>query len=414
MSLSNRLLVKPDGDPPPGEDRVNMKSLYNMCRHTNSHGLVSLPFLGILQYYLEKNDFSLIKKALTELYSNLSYITLRGARDFDFNALSDSTAKIPFLLKAATRSNIAELEKSDIENAYNINKDRLFVPKKEDPLDVVIDILGEQVQHKKMMHPYVPPEAQTADVIETETQQVDDEFAKLKADYDQINDASTEQKKQNEITDLVDNIIDESNPFQDIGTEDIWIEDDIFDNNDDQSIVDVSKDILQGINENDPYLDFKIPTSTIIDNLFEPSDNDSDNEGPELTLAEPAIPEPNIEKPNTDSVSLDTGSQQSRKYVTTRMKNVVREANKIKEQQKKKIGQLNKKHNFFSDWLKAAGYLDTEDQDAIQYIFNPPKNNVNNENKPTEPAETAGDVTDLKKASGMTAAQLAAKKLVKK
>ena len=96
------------------------------------------------------------------------------------------------------------------------------------------------------------------------------------------------------------------------------------------------------------------------------------------------------------------------------MKNVVREANKIKEQQKKKIGQLNKKHNFFSDWLKAAGYLDTEDQDAIQYIFNPPKNNVNNENKPTEPAETAGDVTDLKKASGMTAAQLAAKKLVKK
>ena len=212
MSLSNRLLVKPDGDPPPGEDRVNMKSLCNMFRHTNSHGLVSLPFLGILQYYLEKNDFSLIKKALTELYSNLSYITLRGARDFDFNALSDSTAKIPFLLKAATRSNIAELEKSDIENAYNINKDRLFVPKKEDPLDVVIDILGEQVQHKKMMHPYVPPEAQTADVIETETQQVDDEFAKLKADYDQINDASTEQKKQNEITDLVDNIIDESNP----------------------------------------------------------------------------------------------------------------------------------------------------------------------------------------------------------
>ena len=335
LPLSNGLLVIPDGDPPLGEDRVNMKSLYNMFRHANCHGLVYLLFLGILPYYHEKNDFSLIKKALTELYSNLSYITLSGTRDFDFNALSDLTAKISFLLKAATRSNIAELEKSDIENACNINKDRLFVPKKEDPLDAVIDILGEQVEHKKMMHPYVPPQAQTADAIETETQQVDDKFAKLNADYNQINDASTEQKKQNEITDLVDDIIDESNPFQDIGTEDIWIEDDIFDNNDDQSIVDFSKDILQGIKENDRYLDFKIPTSAIIDDLFEPSDDESDDEGSELILAEQAIPQPNIETLNTDSASLDTGPQQSKKYVTARMKNVVKEANRIKEKHKK-------------------------------------------------------------------------------
>ena len=71
LPLSNGLLVIPDGDPPPGEKRVNMKSLYDMFKHTNSHGLVSLPFLGILQYYLEKNDFSMIQDALTELYWNL-------------------------------------------------------------------------------------------------------------------------------------------------------------------------------------------------------------------------------------------------------------------------------------------------------------------------------------------------------
>ena len=71
LPLSNGLLVIPDGDPPPGEKRVNMKSLYDMFKHSNSHGLVSLPFLGILQYYLEKNDFSMIQDALTELYSNL-------------------------------------------------------------------------------------------------------------------------------------------------------------------------------------------------------------------------------------------------------------------------------------------------------------------------------------------------------
>ena len=58
-----------------------MKSLYQIFKHANSHGLVSLPFLGLIQYYLEKNDFSLIKNAPTEIDSNLSYITLSGARD---------------------------------------------------------------------------------------------------------------------------------------------------------------------------------------------------------------------------------------------------------------------------------------------------------------------------------------------
>ena len=76
LPLSNGLLIIPDGDAPPGEDRVNMKNFYELFRHTNSHGLVSLPFLGLIQYYLEKSDHSLIKSTLTELYSNLSYITL--------------------------------------------------------------------------------------------------------------------------------------------------------------------------------------------------------------------------------------------------------------------------------------------------------------------------------------------------
>ena len=76
LPLSNSLLVISDGDPPPGEDRVNMKNLYEMFKHTNFQGLVSLPFLDLIQYYLGKNDFSLMKNALTELYSNLLYITL--------------------------------------------------------------------------------------------------------------------------------------------------------------------------------------------------------------------------------------------------------------------------------------------------------------------------------------------------
>ena len=80
-------------------------------------------------------------------------------------------------------------------------------------------------------------EQRPADLIETKVQQFDHKFAALKADYDQINDTTTAEK-QNEITDLVNYIIDESNPFQDIGTQDIWIDDDIFD---DKDIVDVFK-----------------------------------------------------------------------------------------------------------------------------------------------------------------------------
>ena len=275
----------------------------------------------------------------------MSYITLNGARDFDFTASSDLTTNISYLFKVAANSNLYEREQSDIKNACNINKGRLFVPKTEDPLETVIDILDdENVEHKKMTHPYVQSQVQTADEIETETRQVDDEFAKLKADYNQINDAATEQKKQEKITDLVDDIIAEDNPFQNLGTEDIWIDDDIFDNHNNQDIVNVSKDILKGIKENDPYLDFNISTETIIDNLFELSDDvtiedsedwdsfePSDNEGPEFIVAEPAIPQLDMIIPDTNTISIDNGPEQSKKHITTRTNSSIRASNKIKE-----------------------------------------------------------------------------------
>ena len=42
---------------------------------------------------------------------------------------------------------------------------------------------------------------------------------------------------------LIDNILDEDNSFKNINTEDIWIEDNLFDNNDKEAIKEVSKDI---------------------------------------------------------------------------------------------------------------------------------------------------------------------------
>ena len=63
LPLSNSLLVVPDGNTPP-EEKINLRQLYDLFKNTNSHGLVSLPFLELLQFYLEGNDHSLIKKML--------------------------------------------------------------------------------------------------------------------------------------------------------------------------------------------------------------------------------------------------------------------------------------------------------------------------------------------------------------
>lgn len=192
---------------------------------------------------------------------------------------------------------------------------------------------------------------------------------------------------------MVDDIIDESNPFQNLVTEEIWIEDDIFDDKDNPDTVDTSKDILKGIKENDPFLDFNVSNEAIIDDLFESSGDDeditTDDNEPEFMKAKPAISEDEISLSDTNVVSTDTGPKQSKKFITTRMKAAVRAAEKVKKkykrQRNKKIGQLNKiKNKASTDWLKKAGYLDTEDLDAISYDY------IKNKEKTEPKQDTVG------------------------
>ena len=153
LPLSNSLLVVPDGDAPL-EEKLNMTHLYEMFKNTNSHGIVSLPFLKLIQYYLEENDQALIKNALSELYYNLSYLTLSGARDFRFDAISKLTSRLSILLKHATLGNkrLREIENENL--AKKINEDRIFEAKIEDPLDEVIEIIDDpDIEHKTSMFP---------------------------------------------------------------------------------------------------------------------------------------------------------------------------------------------------------------------------------------------------------------------
>ena len=115
LPLSNSLLVVPDGDAPP-EEKLNMRHLYDLLKDTNSHGIVPLPFLGLIQFYLEENNNTLIKNSISKLYYNLSYMTFSGVRDFKFEAVSDLTARLSILLKHATLGNrrLREIENEQI------------------------------------------------------------------------------------------------------------------------------------------------------------------------------------------------------------------------------------------------------------------------------------------------------------
>ena len=121
LPLPNGLLTVPDGDAPPGEDRVNMKSLYEMFRHTNSHGLCH--FWGLFNIILMLMILHKLKMLwLNYIKTCLINITLSGAREFEFSAVSDLVARISYLIKAATLAKKDQTEKTDVENAYKINE----------------------------------------------------------------------------------------------------------------------------------------------------------------------------------------------------------------------------------------------------------------------------------------------------
>ena len=90
----------------------------------------------------------------------------------------------------------------------------------------------KDLEHKKKKYPYVEQQVKYAQTTETETQVTNSEFSKLKHEIDKVNNAATEQKSQTNTINLTDDILGEDNPFRNIDTEDIWIEDNLFDDYD--------------------------------------------------------------------------------------------------------------------------------------------------------------------------------------
>ena len=267
------------------------------------------------------------------------------------------------------------------------------------------------------MFPYVPPQVQTPEEIETQTKIIDDEFTDLKTKFDEVNDVATDQKKQQKLTDLIDQIIDKK--LLD-NLDDMWWDDDLFHKNDNKETVEISKDILKGISQKDPFIDFKIPTEQVVSDIFDDDGELSDNE----VIVEDVTDEKNATDDKTDdeieeietipayvpwdakdtAVSAD---KRPRIKLSTDYDRKFKFANKIKNKYRRKVlGKKNPDKDLIEnhtkssqDWLKTGGYLDTEDQNSINYIYVPPKKTTQN-NIPADAGHfiwSEIDSTDLKK-----------------
>ena len=123
-------------------------------------------------------------------------MTLRGARDLRFDASSDFTARLSFLLKHATFGNQTMREIENEVAAQKIKQKTVFEPKIGHPLDDVIKIIDlPDAEYKKTMFPYVKPTVETANKIDTKQEIIDTDFINLQNEFNKVNDVATEQKK---------------------------------------------------------------------------------------------------------------------------------------------------------------------------------------------------------------------------
>ena len=168
LSTFNELLIVPDSDAADPSQKINLKHLYDLFKNTNSHGVVSVPFLGLLfHYFHDQHKLELVKQATTELYKNWSYTTLSGAKPLDFQAISNLIGELSFFIKSFTVQNKRQKEIEMKKIAKTINDGRIFNPVINDPLDDVIEIMDQpNPEHKKTTFPYVEPTVQLPDEIE--------------------------------------------------------------------------------------------------------------------------------------------------------------------------------------------------------------------------------------------------------
>ena len=125
---------------------------------------------------------------------NLSYETLSGTRNHEFESAPVLISELSFFIKRSTLVIIKKKEKEDEKSIPEIEKTRNFLEKPDEFSEEVIDGLFKDLEHKKIEHPYVERQVQDTETIERETKK-NDEFLDLYKKFNEVNDAATQQKK---------------------------------------------------------------------------------------------------------------------------------------------------------------------------------------------------------------------------
>ena len=169
------MLIVPDGDEPEGEEKINLKNLYEMFRYTSSHGLVSIQFLGVLGI-LFSVWVSETRNAITELYKNLSYATLSGANDSNFDSVSEFVSRLNFSIKKHSLESRNKREKENLKKEKEIINKTIFVELPHPFEQEIVNDMFKDLEHKKIKHPYVELQVKDAQTIEMKTQATNNEF----------------------------------------------------------------------------------------------------------------------------------------------------------------------------------------------------------------------------------------------
>ena len=273
LPFTNGLIIVPDGEVPEGMEKINLKNLYSMFKNTKSHGVVSLHFLWSLGIFFRLQP-SITKYTLIEFYQNLPYETLSGTRTTNLK-VSHLIGELSFSIKQSAIANIKRKEKEDEKSIQEIEKTHNFIETPDEFTEELIDNYLKTLN----LHPYVELTVQDAETIEKVTEKENDKLLDLYKKVNEVNDAATQRKKDNEIVDLVDDIKDEDNPFNNIfktDPEGIFIDDNLFgdfDQNDKKDIKMVSDDILQdkNLNQNDVLFQ-ELPTHLARHQIIKPNE----------------------------------------------------------------------------------------------------------------------------------------------
>ena len=189
----------PDGETSPGAQKISLKWLSEHFKDTKSHGPVSLQFLSALNLFF-RGSIESLRNTISELYQNLIFETLSGAREMQFEWISDLVLHITYKLQHSFSLNTDKKDSDTkkhndlVKEKYNFDKNPSVDDKFEE--QIVMDLLEDvPYDHIKTEGPYIEPTAQDVQTTNDEIKQKNEDFLQTPAEFNKIDIAATVQKK---------------------------------------------------------------------------------------------------------------------------------------------------------------------------------------------------------------------------